>query len=268
MTRRILSVAGTRPNFMKIALVHAALRAHAGLRSRIVHTGQHYDEEMSDVFFRDLGLPEPHVHLGVGSGSHAEQTAKVMTAFEPVLVEEDPDAVLVVGDVNSTLACALVAAKLHVPVGHVEAGLRSFDEEMPEEINRKLTDQISRWLFVTEESGVENLEREGIPNERIHLVGNVMIDTLVRCRDLARERTVRANLGLVDSPYVLITMHRPSNVDDSGSLERVVEMIEAIATDRTVVFPMHPRTRQRLEESGVWGRAGAIGDLRIVEPLG
>lgn len=269
MTVRILSVAGARPNFMKIGPVHRALLASdARFESRIVHTGQHYDDEMSDVFFRQLRLPEPDVHLGVGSASHAVQTARIMQAFETVVEQEDPDLVLVVGDVNSTVACALVAAKLHVPVAHVEAGLRSFDRRMPEEINRILTDRLSDFLFVTERSGVENLRAEGVEEDRIHFVGNVMIDSLVRFREKARDRPVRRELELGDRDYLLMTMHRPANVDRAGPLRRVVEMMELLAEQRTLVFPMHPRTRKSLERHGLWGRAEALEGLRVVEPLG
>ncbi len=266
--RKILCVAGARPNFMKIAPIHEALARDEALTSRIVHTGQHYDAGMSDVFFRELGMPEPHAHLGVGSGTHAKQTARVMLAFEDVVLDEDPDVVLVVGDVNSTLACALVAAKLHVPVGHVEAGLRSFDDRMPEEINRRLTDQVASWLFVTEQSGLDNLRKEGVPDEKVHFVGNVMIDSLMRCRELAGRRRLREDLGLEASEYVLMTMHRPSNVDRRGPLNRVLNMIEALTEDWTVVFPMHPRTRESLEDHGLWERAENVDRLRVLEPLG
>ena len=268
MTREILTVVGARPNFMKAAPVHEALERESGVVSRLVHTGQHYDDELSDVFFDELGLPEPHVHLGVGSGTHAGQTARIMLAFEEALAGSAPDALLVVGDVNSTLACALVAAKEGVPVGHVEAGLRSFDDRMPEEINRRLTDQLSRWLFVTEPSGVDNLRREGHPEERIHLVGNVMIDSLMRCRDRARDRGTRARLGLEETAYVLVTMHRPSNVDERPALEETVRTIEAIAADAAVVFPVHPRTRDRLADHGLRERLDAVEGLRVLEPLG
>ena len=268
MTLEILTVVGARPNFMKAAPVHETLAREAGVVSRIVHTGQHYDNELSDVFFEELGLPEPHVHLGVGSGTHAGQTARIMLAFEEVLAGEAPDALLVVGDVNSTLACALVAAKMGVPVGHVEAGLRSFDDRMPEEINRRLTDQLSRWLFVTEQSGVDNLRREGHPEERIHFVGNVMIDSLKRCRGRARDRGTQERLGLTGESYVLVTMHRPVNVDERPALTETVRTIEVIAADTTVVFPIHPRTRERLVSHGLRERLDTIEGLRVLDPLG
>ena len=220
MTRRpkILSVVGARPNFMKVAPLHRALEAHGGFQSRIVHTGQHYDDRMSDIFFRQLELPEPHVYLGVGSGSHADQTARIMIGFEQVLMDEAPDLVIVVGDVNSTVACSLVAVKQHVPVAHVEAGLRSFDRRMPEEINRVVTDRISDWLFVTEQSGLDNLSAEGVDGSQVFFVGNLMIDSLVRFRDKAAESSVSRDLDLESGTYVLTTLHRPSNVDEQDTL--------------------------------------------------
>src|SRR5262245_48865549 len=210
---KILAVVGARPNFMKVApLIWEAQRRGIGVR--LVHTGQHYDEKMSHLFFEELRMPRPDVDLGVGSGSHAAQTAEVMKRFEPVVLAQKPDCVLVVGDVNSTLACALVAVKLGVPVAHVEAGLRSFDRTMPDEINRLLTDAISEWLFVTEKSGLENLRREGVPDERVHLVGNVMIDTLLACRRRCEGSAVLEELGLSSGGYAVLTLHRPTNVDD------------------------------------------------------
>ena len=209
---KIISVVGARPNFMKVAPLHRVFQQR-GFDSLVVHTGQHYDERMSDIFFRQLEMPEPDVYLGIGSGSHAQQTARVMTAFEEVIEEEQPDLVLVVGDVNSTLACALVAVKLHIPVAHVEAGLRSGDRSMPEEINRIVTDSIADLLFVTEQSGIDNLKQEGVPAEKTHFVGNVMIDSLVHFREKAAQTTVLSDLGVEEEPYVLMTMHRPATVD-------------------------------------------------------
>src|SRR5262245_22280153 len=209
---KLLNVCGARPNFMKIAALVRAYATFPELESVLVHTGQHYDERMSPLFFRELELPEPDLNLEVGSGSHAVQTAEIMRRFEPVLLEQRPDWVVVVGDVNSTIACSLVAVKLGVRVAHVEAGLRSFDREMPEESNRILTDQVSDLLFVTERAGVENLAREGIPPERVHLVGNVMIDTLLRHRERAAASRVLDELGLESGGYALVTLHRPSNV--------------------------------------------------------
>lgn len=265
----ILSVVGARPNFMKIAPIIAEMdRAGDRFTSTLVHTGQHYDDKLSSVFFDELGIPEPDVNLNVGSGSHAQQTAAVMAAVEPVLVDRRPDALVVVGDVNSTLACALVAAKLEIPVAHVEAGLRSFDRSMPEEINRVLTDQISDLLFTTEREAEGNLRREGIDAARVHFVGNVMIDTLLAHRERAIARDVPRLLGLVRGGYGLLTLHRPSNVDDLEMFDRLFEGIGAIARDIPLIFPVHPRTRPAVTRSP---RAEALvqsGALRLVDPLG
>ena len=240
-------MAGARPNFMKIAPLMAAFGERPEITPLLVHTGQHYDRVMSDLFFRELGIPEPDLNLGVGSASHAVQTAEIMKAFEPIVVEEKPDAVLVVGDVNSTIACGLVAVKLGVKLIHVEAGLRSFDRTMPEEINRLLTDSISDLLFCSEPSGVENLRREGVAEEKIHLVGNVMIDTLLRNRDKAEASTILDTLHLNSGrPYAVVTLHRPSNVDDPVMLDRIMTVLEEIGREMPVVFPVHPRTRARL----------------------
>ena len=264
---KVISVVGARPNFMKVAPLHRAFE-QAGFDSMIVHTGQHYDEKMSDIFFRQLELPEPDLHLGVGSGSHAEQTARVMTAFEPVIGEQQPDLVLVVGDVNSTVACSLVAAKLHVPVAHVEAGLRSGDRRMPEEINRLVTDRLADYLFVTEQSGVRHLRREGVPEERIFFVGNVMIDALVHFREKAHETTIMDDLDVSSGDYVLMTMHRPSNVDHREGLTALLQTIEGIAEEHRLVFPIHPRTRNRFAEFGMQDRLEAVEQLTLTEPLG
>jgi len=250
---------------MKVAPLARAFGRHANVRHLIVHTGQHYDEAMSGVFFRDLGIPEPDMFLGVGSGSHAEQTAKIMTAFERVVMDVRPDAVIVVGDVNSTLGCSLVCAKLSVPVAHVEAGLRSFDRAMPEEINRLVTDAVCDWLFVSEPSGVENLRREGVPDDKIFFVGNVMIDTLVHFRAQHPDTDVLDRLGLRKRGYVLMTMHRPANVDARGDLERLVSLIGSIAERAPVVFPVHPRTRNMLEVCGLIGTLPA--QCFITQPL-
>jgi UDP-N-acetylglucosamine 2-epimerase (non-hydrolysing) len=235
----------------------------------LVHTGQHYDYSMSEVFFEHLGMPQPDVHLGVGSGSHALQTARVMQAFEPVLLERQPDWVVVVGDVNSTLACALTAAKLGVKVAHVEAGLRSFDRTMPEEVNRVLTDQISDLLFTPSPEAHGNLAREGVPAERIRLVGNVMIDTLVALLPEAVKRwpSVQTKIRLRDGePFVLVTLHRPSNVDEPKVLRELVEALSHISRMATVVFPVHPRTRERLGALGMNGAAAPA--MKLIEPLG
>ena len=265
---RIINVVGARPNLMKIAPLMRAYAEHGGIEPILVHTGQHYDDNMSDLFFRQLSIPEPDLNLGVGSGSHAVQTAEIIRAFEPVALESKPDAVLVVGDVNSTIACGLVASKLGIPVVHVEAGLRSFDRGMPEEVNRVLTDAISDLLFCTEQSGVDNLRREGVAEEKIHLVGNVMIDTLLRNRTRAEASTILTDLGVGGAEYAVLTLHRPSNVDDPEVLSRILEALEVIQQDLPLIFPSHPRTRARLAEFGFMDRVGSFENLRVMEPLG
>ncbi|HEX3559279.1 MAG TPA: UDP-N-acetylglucosamine 2-epimerase (non-hydrolyzing) [Pyrinomonadaceae bacterium] len=266
---KVINVVGARPNFMKVApVVEAMGRRAAEFSSLVVHTGQHYDARMSDAFFRDLGLSEPDVHLGVGSGSHAQQTAAVMRLFEPVVVREKPDWILVVGDVNSTLACALVCAKLLVPVAHVEAGLRSRDRTMPEEINRVLTDQIADLLLTPSADADRNLLAEGIPAERIRLVGNVMIDSLLKHLALSRESHARAELGVAVGDYAVVTLHRPSNVDDAGVLRGIVTALARISERLPVIFPAHPRTRKMLSEFGLLEAFEGGGRLRLVEPLG
>jgi UDP-N-acetylglucosamine 2-epimerase (non-hydrolysing) len=261
---KIVAVAGARPNFMKIAPLMWEIGRCADIDAYLVHTGQHYDERMSRLFFEELKIPRPDIDLGVGSGSHAAQTAEVMKRFEPVLLEQRPDAVVVVGDVNSTIACALTAVKLSVPVAHVEAGLRSFDRTMPEEINRVLTDAISHWLFVTEPRGVANLRREGVPEDRIFLVGNVMIDTLLACRELSRRSAILEDLRLTGRPYGVLTLHRPANVDDPGVLGGVLAAIGRLQRELPIVFPIHPRTRKALAGRDLTAMPGLI----IVEPLG
>ncbi|MEZ4699370.1 MAG: UDP-N-acetylglucosamine 2-epimerase (non-hydrolyzing) [Rhodothermales bacterium] len=265
---KVFNVVGARPNFMKIGPLHRAFEQNGAFESIIVHTGQHYDERMSDVFFTQLQLPEPDIYLGVGSGSHAAQTARIMIAFEGALIEHRPDLVLVVGDVNSTVACTLVAAKSGVPVAHVEAGLRSGDRTMPEEINRIVTDSISDYLFVTEQSGLDHLRREGIADEKVFMVGNVMIDSLVHFRETAAASPILQDLGLRRRHYALMTMHRPSNVDDEQQLALVVESIELLCAVLPVVMPMHPRTRSRLEAAGLMRRLDALSNLVLTEPLG
>src|SRR5262245_18631230 len=243
-------VAGARPNFMKLAPVARALTVQARLRTRIVHTGQHYDDAMSAVFFEELGIPAPDVHLDVGSGTHGVQTARILERYEAHLLTGRPAATVVFGDVNSTLACALAAVKLGVAVVHVEAGLRSFDRTMPEEINRLLTDQVADLLLVSEPSGVANLRREGVPEAKVRLVGNVMIDTLRRELPRARARGTAARLGLKEKTYGLITMHRPSNVDDPATLRDLIELFHELATALPLVFPVHPRTREAARKAG------------------
>ncbi len=265
---KIVNVCGARPNFMKIGPLMRAYQAYEHLDPILVHTGQHYDENMSDLFFRQLGIPEPDMNLEVGSASHAVQTAEIMKRFEPVVLEYEPDWVVVVGDVNSTIACALVAEKLGVKVAHVEAGLRSFDRSMPEEINRLLTDAISDLLFVSEPSGLENLKREGIPGDRVHFVGNVMIDTLRANLERAERSTILEELNLEAGAYNVVTLHRPSNVDDAGTLGRIADALEVIQQDLPTVFPAHPRTCHNLTRLGALGRFKSMGRLQIVEPLG
>ncbi len=254
---------------MKVAPLHRSfIRYKESVQHFIVHTGQHYDQAMSKVFFEDLELPNPSVYLGVGSGSHAQQTAKVMVEFERVLEEQNPDLVIVVGDVNSTLACSLVATKMGIPVAHVEAGLRSFDRTMPEEINRLTTDAISDFLFVSEPSGMENLKREGVDKEKMFLVGNVMIDSLVLYREKAKRSEVPKTLGLKPRQYILVTLHRPSNVDHKDNLGRIIEVLRKLSERMTVVFPIHPRTRKMLSQFGMDQTVNAIPNLILTDPLG
>ena len=267
---KVINVVGARPNFMKVApIVEAMRRRGREFAPLLVHTGQHYDARMSDDFFRDLGLPEPDVHLGVGSGTHAQQTAAVMQRFEPVVLEHRPDWVVVVGDVNSTIACALVCAKLNTKVAHVEAGLRSRDRTMPEEINRLLTDQIADLLLTPSPDADENLRAEGIPAERIRFVGNVMIDSLYAQLERASRSRVREDLGVKGMPYAVVTLHRPSNVDDRETLARILSALRRVGERVPVVFPIHPRTRARLEEFGLTESVNdAAPRLRLTEPLG
>ena len=254
----ILHVVGARPNLMKVAPVMRALKHHSEIKQTLIHTGQHYDTNMSDVFFQQLEIPAPDVNLGVGSGSHARQTAEIMIRFEPVVLERKPDIVLVYGDVNSTVAAALVCSKLLVQVGHVEAGLRSRDRTMPEEVNRMVTDQLADLLFTPSADGDENLEREGIPSRKIHRVGNVMIDSLVRLLPAAMEKKLN---GLPDR-YVLVTLHRPANVDDDVTLKGILECLLELNSQLKVVFPVHPRTRQRIADFGF-----DASQLDLREPL-
>lgn len=262
MTRNVVHIVGARPNFMKAAPVLRALERR-GIPQRLVHTGQHYDAGMSDVFFSDLGLPEPDLNLGVGSGSQASQTAAIMVAIEGAFTEMAPALVVVYGDVNSTLAAALVAAKLGLPVAHVEAGLRSFDDSMPEEINRRVTDLLSDLLFVTCPEGVTNLRATGVPEDRIHFVGNPMIDSLL-ANLAAIDRAAAASTLRPAGPYAVATLHRPGNVDEPGRAAEVVGMLNAVARVIPLVVPLHPRGRPALEAVGL--RADAR--LRIIEPLG
>lgn len=262
-------IAAARPNFMKVAPIWRALAtAPDRCAVQLVHTGQHYDRNMSDVFFADLGLPRPHHHLGIGSGSHAEQTAGVMLAYEKLAVVERPDLVLVVGDVNATVAVALTAKKLQIDVGHVEAGLRSRDRTMPEELNRLLTDAISDLLLTPSPDGDENLLAEGVRPDAIHRVGNVMIDSLVGALERARPREKYADFGAAAGDYGLVTLHRPSNVDRPTDLEALLTTLAGL--DFPLIFPVHPRTRKVMGEHGLWDRftGPAAGGLRLCEPLG
>lgn len=261
---RILAVVGARPNFMKIAPILWEIGRRPSISAFLVHTGQHYDERMSKLFFEELHIPRPDIDLGVGSASHAVQTAEVMKRFEPVLLEQKPDLVLVVGDVNSTLACALTSVKLGVPVAHVEAGLRSFDRTMPEEINRLLTDAISEWLFVTERSALDNLHAEGIPSQRVHFVGNVMIDTLLACRERSERSMILEQLGVKSGEYAVVTLHRPASVDEVHVLRSLLGALEEIRREIPIIFPVHPRTRKALD--GFQSKKG--GGLTLTEPLG
>jgi len=265
---RILVVAGARPNFVKVAAVIKALKRTPGVDVTLVHTGQHYDYRMSASFFEELALPEPDIHLGVGSGSHGEQTGRILAACEEVLLKESVAAMVVVGDVNSTLACALAAAKCRVPVAHVEAGLRSFDRTMPEEINRVLTDAVADYLFTPSADADENLRREGAPEDRIFRVGNVMIDTLHEYETGARERDIAGQLGLKTGSYAVCTVHRPSNVDDEKAFRTIFQILTILQSKCPVVFPMHPRTRMRLESFGLKDMLVERKNLRLIDPLG
>lgn len=263
----VVLVAGARPNFVKVAPLHRAIREQGRLRQLLLHTGQHHDEEMSRVFFEELELPTPDVYLGASSGTHAQQTGRIMVLFEQFLTEIRPRMVLVVGDVNSTLACSVVAAKSGVPIAHVEAGLRSFDRSMPEEINRVVTDALADVLYTTCDDGTTNLIAEGIMPERILQTGNVMIDTLLRYKDRAAARPLPIAGSLADGGYALATLHRPANVDRAASLRRIVEILEDTAERLPVVFPVHPRTRNSLEEQGMTARLAAAG-VHLLPPQG
>jgi UDP-N-acetylglucosamine 2-epimerase (non-hydrolysing) len=265
---RIVTVVGCRPNFMKVAPLVTEMRRQGGVTPIVVHTGQHRGHEMSDVFFKDLDLPRPDVHLGVDAGPQTEQLARIALAFSPVVRDLAPDLVLVVGDVTSTLACALTAQKAGIPVAHVEAGLRSFDREMPEEINRLLTDQVADLLFASEWSGVHNLEREGIPRRRIFFVGNVMIDTLLASTPKIAASDAVDRLGLTGRRYAVLTLHRPSNVDDPRTFARLVHALEQVQAQIAIVFPIHPRTARQMETFDLGRRLLALPGIHAVQPLG
>lgn len=269
MVATIDLIAAARPNFMKVAPLYKALSAEtAWCRPRLVHTGQHYDANMSDAFFRDLGLPDPDIHLGVGSGSHAEQTAGVMVAYEKVCLSQRPDWVVVVGDVNSTLACTLAATKLGIPVAHLEAGLRSRDRSMPEEINRLATDALADLLWTPSPDADENLRAEGVPVDKIERVGNIMIDSLEMMRPSIEGRRYFESLRLPAGAYGVMTLHRPSNVDEPARLAELCAVIAGVASRLPMVFPVHPRTRQRLANFGLWDRLAAVPALHLIDPAG
>lgn len=270
---RIACIVGARPNFMKIAPILRAMEGSTSLTPTLIHTGQHYDKNLSEVFFDELGIPRPDIDLNIGSGTHAQQTANVMVAIEKVLMDAEREGnpfgrMVVVGDVNSTAAAAIAAVKLHVPVAHVEAGLRSFDRTMPEEINRMLTDSICETLLVSEPAGVENLKREGHPSERIHLVGNVMIDTLLTHLELARDKNTLSEFGLNPKEYGVITLHRPANVDDPDVLNRIVDVLIDISDRMQFVFPVHPRTLKQLQVFGLEAKLAKAKNIQCIGPAG
>ncbi len=264
---KIINVVGARPNFMKIAPLMREYKNHSNIKPILVHTGQHYDKNMSESFFIDLEIPKPDYNLGVGSGSHTEQTAKIMIEFEKICIKEKPDLVLVVGDVNSTIACSLVAVKLGIKVAHVEAGLRSFDKNMPEEINRILTDRISNYLFITEKSGIENLKKEGFSEENIFFVGNVMIDTLKFLLDKINKKDTFKKYKLKEKDYILLTLHRPSNVDNKESLSNLLNIIKKVQENKKLIFPIHPRTKNNIEKFSLNKELEEMKNLIITEPL-
>ena len=265
---KIALVVGARPNFMKVGPVYFELKKHSRYTPLLIHTGQHYDKNLSEIFFEQLGFPKPDVYLGVGSGTHGVQTAKIMIAFEQFLLQEKPDLVLVAGDVNSTVACAIDAVKLHIPVAHLEAGLRSYDRRMPEEINRIETDCISSMLLTPSKDADENLIREGISKEKIFLVGNAMIDSLIKYEKQAEHSKTMDELGLEKQSYALITLHRPSNVDDRDNLEIILDAFSEISKKIPLVFPMHPRTRKQLSVFGLEEKVDAITNLKLIDPIG
>jgi UDP-N-acetylglucosamine 2-epimerase (non-hydrolysing) len=265
---KIACVVGARPNFMKIAPILEAMEKHPNLEPLLVHTGQHYDYEMSQIFFQELDIPKPDVYLDVGSGSHAVQTGKIMTSFEETVIQHKPDLILVVGDVNSTMACTIVGAKLCIPVAHVEAGIRSFDRTMPEEINRVLTDSISDYLFTPMPEADENLKKEGIPEEKIYLVGDVMIDTLIKYREKAASDAILDEMELEKRSYALMTLHRPFNVDVKENFIGILNALAEIQKRTKIVFPMHPRTQARVKDFGLDDVISDMKNLIVIQPLG
>lgn len=267
--KRILNVVGARPNFMKIAPIQRIMQEMTNtIKPILVHTGQHYDERMSKLFFDDLELPKPDIYLGVGSGSHAEQTARIMIEFEKVCETEKPDLVVVVGDVNSTAACSMVASKMWIPIAHVEAGLRSFDRKMPEEINRIITDALSEYLFITEKSAIANLTKEGVATDKIHFVGNVMIDSLTYYLSKEIASNILTELSLNEKGYALVTLHRPSNVDDPESFTRIIAAFKEIQENVPIVFPIHPRTQKNIDKLGLRDEITKLENLKLIPPIG
>jgi UDP-N-acetylglucosamine 2-epimerase (non-hydrolysing) len=264
---KIISVVGARPNFMKVAPLHKAFKKYSKTITHLIcHTGQHYDENMSKVFFNDLELPNPDYYLGVGGGSHAQQTAKIMIEFEKILLKEEPDFIIVVGDVNSTVACSLTASKLGIKIAHVEAGLRSFDRTMPEEINRVLTDVISDYLFVTEESGLTNLKSEGIHDKKVFFVGNCMIDSLCSYLEKSCRTKIMNDMNVENQNYVLVTLHRPNNVDMAESLCEVLSMLNNLSKEKKIIFPVHPRTRNNIKLFGLENYLSK--NIIVCDPIG
>ena len=265
---KILNVVGARPNFMKIAPIQREMAKNSNIQPILLHTGQHYDERMSRLFFDDLKLPKPDIYLNIGSESHAVQTAKIMIEFEKVVMQENPDLVIVVGDVNSTMACSIVASKFNIKIAHVEAGLRSFDRTMPEEINRLVTDAISDMLFVTEQSGLDNLKNEGIDDAKVHFVGHVMIDSLIHFTEEAKKSEIKTTLNVDDNKYALVTLHRPSNVDNNENFIKLLNAFEVIEKEIKILFPIHPRSKKMISEFGLQKQIENMKNLVLMEPLG
>jgi len=265
---RIINIVGARPNFIKIAPLMAEYKRHPKIQPLLVHTGQHYDYEMSEIFFQNLEIPNPDIYLNVGNGSHAAQTAKIMTAFEKVVLKEQPDLIVVVGDVNSTLACSLVASKLNTKIAHVEAGLRSFDREMPEEINRIVTDSLSDYLFVSEGSGLKNLKKEGINSNKVHFVGNIMIDTLLANMNIINQSNILEKLELSKNEYSVMTLHRPSNVDSEEALLEILDILNFMSKEIKIVYPIHPRPKKMIKAYNLSKKFEGLKNLIFIEPLG
>jgi UDP-N-acetylglucosamine 2-epimerase (non-hydrolysing) len=267
MKLKIMSIVGARPNFIKVAPLHKAFQKYSNVVEHLIcHTGQHFDEKMSKIFFEELEMPKPDFYLGVGGGSHAEQTAHIMLEFEKVVLSQKPNLIIVVGDVNSTVACSLVASKLNIPVAHVEAGLRSFDRTMPEEINRIITDVISDYLFVSEKSGLENLKNEGISSSKIFFTGNIMIDSLIYYLPKIEQCTILKDMELIPYNYILATFHRPSNVDTEQNLNQLIDMLNNIAQNQKIVFPVHPRTMNNIIKYNINKKINS--NIKIIEPIG